>query len=117
MGPHGHISQKGELQQGGRSPQDAVSRFLGAAGGSRSGKEAFYERLAQTADTDLPSQSLAVTVSTFEAGKGAPTHHPIGPLVPCLPCLDWQPRPCALMMLLGVKSGVPQARLRSSGWS
>lgn len=56
--------------QDGKGPQDAICDFLGSVGGSRASKEAFYNRLAKTADSDLPSEKLPVTVRTFDAGRG-----------------------------------------------
>jgi hypothetical protein len=56
--------------QDGKGPQDAICNFLGSVGGSRASKEAFYNRLAKTADSDLPSEKLPVTVQTFDAGIG-----------------------------------------------
>lgn len=54
--------------QGDQDPQAAISQFIGAGG--RASKDAFYKRLAETEDKNLPSQRLAVTIRTFEPRKG-----------------------------------------------
>ena len=58
------------LQDVNHGPQDSICKFLGAVGGTRKSKDAFYQRLSETEDGGLPSEELPVTLRTFESGKG-----------------------------------------------